>query len=71
MDDPCIYEIRIKGQLTERWSDWFGGLAIQSDGESESTLQGTVADQAALFGLLNKLHALNLILVSVNRVSQR
>lgn len=32
---------------------------------------GLVADQAALFGVLSKIHALNLILISVNRWSSQ
>ncbi len=69
MDKLCIYEIRIEGHLTERWSDWFEGLAINDDAKDETILSGSLTDQAALFGVLNKIHALNLTLVSVNRVS--
>lgn len=69
MDVPRVYEIRIEGHLPDRWSDWFAGLAIHNDPCGETTLSGPLADQAALFGVLAKIHALNLILVSVNRVS--
>jgi hypothetical protein len=69
MNKLCIYEIRIEGHLTDRWSDWFEGLVIQNDTGGETTLSGPVSDQAALFGVLNKLHALNLTLISVNRSS--
>jgi hypothetical protein len=66
---PCIYEIRVEGQLTERWSDWFEELAIHHDADGEMVLGGPLTDQAALFGVLSKIHALNLTLISVNRVS--
>jgi hypothetical protein len=69
MDEPCIYEIRVKGHLTNRWSDWFEGLAIHNDSSGETILSGPLVDQAALFGVLTKIHALNLTLISINMVS--
>lgn len=67
MDKTCIYEIRVEGHITDRWSDWFEGLAIRDDPNGETTMSGKLADQAALMGVLNKIHALNLILISVTR----
>ncbi len=66
MDKPRVYEIRIEGHLTDRWSDWFEGLALRNEPDGETTLSGPFIDQAALFGLLSKIHALNLTLISVN-----
>lgn len=66
-DKACVYEIRIEGHLTDRWSDWFEGLAIRNEPDGETTLSGPFTDQASLFGLLSKIHALNLTLISVNR----
>jgi hypothetical protein len=65
------YEIRIEGHLTDRWSDWFDGLAIRNDTNGETILSGLFIDQAALFGTLNKIEALNLGLVSVIRFPER
>ncbi len=31
MDQPYVYEIRVEGDLTDLWSDWFDGLAIHND----------------------------------------
>jgi len=67
MDNPCVYEIRVEGHLTERWSAWFEGLAIHHDRRGETRLRGSFVDQAALFGALNKIQALNLTLISVER----
>jgi hypothetical protein len=64
---PYWYEIRVEGQLTDRWSDWFDGLAIQSGPANETTLSGWIADQAALLGVLTRIHNLNLTLIAVNR----
>jgi hypothetical protein len=69
MDKSCIYEIHVEGHLTDSWSDWFEGLAIHQEPNGETTLSGSLADQAALFGVLTKIHNLNLILISVQRSS--
>ena len=69
MDTAHVYEIRMEGQLTDRWSDWFDGMVVQNDPCGETTLRGLVADQAALFGVLIRIHNLNLVLISVTRIS--
>jgi len=70
MDVPRVYEIRVEGHLTDRWSDWFDGLTICNDPNGEVALTGLLTDQATLFGVLTKIHDLNLILISVNRKSE-
>jgi hypothetical protein len=69
---PALYKIRVCGKLDEHWSDWCGGLSIASieteDGSLVTTLTGTVADQAALRGILAKLWDLGLTLLSVCRI---
>lgn len=69
MDKPGVYEIRVAGVLTDRWSDWFEGLTIRNDPTGETILSGVFIDQASLFGTLNKIEALNLVLISVIRQS--
>ena len=71
MDKPCWYEIRVEGHLAEQWSDWFDGLAIHTGPNGETTLTGRLTDQAALFGVLARIHNLNLILISVNRSTHK
>jgi hypothetical protein len=66
-----IYEIRVEGHLTDRWSEWFEGLAIHNDPDGGTTLSGKLIDQAALMGALGKILALNLTLISVNRLSSQ
>lgn len=63
---PEYYEIRIKGHLGERWSDWFAGLDLTHVEEDETLLAGLLPDQAALHGLLERIRDLNLTLISVN-----
>jgi hypothetical protein len=67
MDEPSFYEIRVEGHLTDRWSEWFEGLAIRNEPNGETTLSGPMSDQAAPFGVLHKIYALNLRLISVSR----
>jgi hypothetical protein len=69
MDIPFIYEIRVEGHLPDHWSRWFEGLAICNQPNGESVLSGKLIDQAALFGVLARIHDLNLILISVARSS--
>ncbi len=65
MNKPCIYEIRVKGVLADRWSDWFEGLEVHVELDGETTLRGELIDQSALFGVLTRIHSLNLELISV------
>jgi hypothetical protein len=71
-DQPGAYEIRVRGSIADNWSDWFEGMTIEHGASPEgipiTTLSGTVVDQAALIGILRKLHNLRLQLLSVNPV---
>lgn len=63
-----VYQIRVEGYLDGRWSHWFDDLRLTHHRDGTTTLFGTVADQAALHGLLAKVRDLNLTLISVIRV---
>ena len=65
---PRRYEIRIEGHLEPRWAAWFDGLALTSEADGTTVLHGSVADQAALHGLLQKLRDVGLPLVSITEV---
>ncbi len=69
MDEPWLYEIRVEGQLGERWSEWLGGLTVCVQGD-ETVLSGVLPDQAALFGLLRRIYDMNLGLISVARLQR-
>ncbi len=64
---PVIYEIRVEGQLSPSWSEWLDGMNITLLEDSETLLAGPLADQAALLGLLMKLHNFGLLLLSVRQ----
>jgi hypothetical protein len=65
---PTAYQIRVKGHLGHQWTDWFGGLTITLEENGDTCLTGSVADQAALHGLLRRVRDLGMPLVSVIRV---
>ena len=63
-----IYEIRVRGGLDRRWSDWFDGLTVIPQTKGVTLIKGAVVDQAALHGLLNKIRDIGLPLLSVIRL---
>lgn len=58
-------QIRIKGHLDRRWTDWFEGLTITPEDNGDTLLTGPVVDQAALHGLLRKVRDLGMPWISV------
>jgi hypothetical protein len=67
----CFFEIHVRGQLDESWSDWLEGLEVRLLDNGEMILSGHIGDQAALMGTLNKLYGLNLTLLSVSKVNSK
>jgi hypothetical protein len=65
------FEIHVRGQLDESWSDWLEGLEVTLLENDEMILTGHITDQAALMGVLNKLYGLNLTLLSVSEAGQK
>lgn len=62
------YRIRVGGHLDDRWSEWFGGLAVQRQQDGTTVLVVPVVDQAALHGVFARIRDLGLPLVSVRQV---
>jgi len=62
------YEIRLKGHLDTRWAAWFDGLTLTHESDGTTIIHGPVVDQAALYGLLQKMRDLGLPLISVIHV---
>lgn len=64
---PEYYEIKIRGHLDPSWVDWFAGLRVTHLECNETLLSGSLPDQAALHGLLERVRDFNLTLLSVTR----
>ena len=76
MDEP-IYEIRVEGELSPMWSEWFEDLSIRYECGPEgpvpegtrcvSVLSLRSSDPSRLHGVLAQIGNLNLKLISVLR----
>jgi len=67
----AVYHIRVQGWIGTRWEQWLDGLAITpADAPGETLLIGALVDQAALLGLLQKLHNLGLRLLELRMVNE-
>ncbi len=65
----ACYQIKVQTLLSGRCATMFNELTLDLNGkQGTSTLTGTLADQAALHGLLIKIRDLGLPLISVVRV---
>jgi hypothetical protein len=62
---PEHYEIKIKGQLDQRWSESFADMKFTYLEGDVTLLSGLLPDQATLHGLLERIRDLNLTLLSV------
>ena len=62
------YEIRVDGHLGTRWAAWFDGLSVTPEDDGTTVLRGSVVDQAALHGLLQKLRDVGIPLISLTQV---
>ena len=70
MLDPLIggpYEVIVGAALDKDWSKWFEGFEVTAVGR-HTRLFGTVADQAALHGLLARLRDLGIPILDVHRL---
>lgn len=69
--ENSAFEIRLEGQLHEKWAGWLGdeNLSIQ-EGSDQTCIFVSVPDQAALRGFLNRLWDLNLSILSVTRIEK-
>jgi hypothetical protein len=66
--DSQVYTIRIEGALSESWSEWFGGMAIEVEetaGMVRATRLTGALDHSGLHGILASIRDLNLKLISV------
>jgi hypothetical protein len=67
---PANYQIVVRGELSQRFSTAFEGMALDAE-DGQTTITGPVVDQAHLHGLLDRVRDLGLELVSVNATFTR
>jgi hypothetical protein len=59
-------ELRVRGHISNQWSEWFGGLTINHSDPDETVLSGIIPDQTALYGVIARLRDIGLELTSVS-----
>lgn len=68
---PNTYELCISGLLGPQTASWFEDMALTFDENTtppQTILRGSITDQAALYGLINRARDLGLTLLSVNPI---
>ena len=65
-NQQIVYEITVRGMLDEGWQDFLDGLSTRIEGRN-TILQGSVPDQPALYGIVNRLRDLGLELIAIER----
>ena len=58
------YRIVVRSELGERYAAAFDGMHMET-GDGQTILTGEVKDQSHLFGILDRINALGLVLLSV------
>jgi len=64
-----IYEIKLRGYLDRKWSEWFYDMTITHEPDDFTTLYGSLPDQAVLHSILERIRDMNLILINVKKVA--
>jgi hypothetical protein len=67
---PCLYTIRIKGQLGATALSAFPTMVSELKG-GETVLTGLLEDRSAVFGALAQIEALGLELVELRHISAK
>ena len=70
MEEPTVYQIKIKGHLDDTLAGWFDGMTVSNLEEGDTVLTGPLPDQAALQGILKRISNLGVTLISVNAVPE-
>ena len=65
---PTHYEITVRGRLGETLTTAFDGLTAKTT-PARTVLSGELADQAALYGVLDRVDSLGLELLDVRRTA--
>jgi hypothetical protein len=63
--EPQRYAIRVQGHLAPRWAPRFDGMTLVAQDDGTTVIDGPVADQSALHGLLRTISDLGVPIVSI------
>jgi hypothetical protein len=63
------YKIVVEGILTERFAEAFAGMKMHVEG-GQTIITGQIVDQSHLYGILDRISALGLALVSVQALPE-
>lgn len=61
------YEITVEGHLDSSWSNWFASMTLIHLSGNQTQLAGVLLDQAALYGVIERIRDLNLTLISITQ----
>ena len=64
-----VYRIVVRSELTDRYASAFEGMEMETK-NGQTILTGEVKDQPHLFGILGRINALGLVLLSVQALSE-
>ena len=64
-----LYRIVVRSELSDRYASAFEGMEMEAK-NGQTILTGEVKDQPHLFGILGRLNALGLVLLSVQALSE-
>jgi len=62
------YRIELQSNIDSDWSAWLGNFELTHTGAGHTILNGEVADQAALHGLLARIRDLGIPILLVARL---
>jgi hypothetical protein len=69
-----VYQIKVQGKLDKTWSEWLGFARVTSEFNENvqmiTTLIVELADQPALFGILDRIRDMNLLPIAVERIDR-
>ena len=65
MNEQHLYQIILRGKLDLEQAAWFPELVHTEDDDGNTLLVGELPDQAALVGVLFRVHNLNLTILCV------
>ena len=70
MSTKTVYQIVVRGEISKRYAMAFEGMEMETK-SGQTILTGEIIDNSHLHGILDRIIALGLELVSVEEVSRK